>query len=208
MNGCHHLGGRVEGVLNDLRTCVQELTSLKSRKPSCTQECKLHGITGVLVGHATERCITAKHRNLKKSHKLSTLNRMDLARFVRSLKSNLSDREFSRRKPHPPDRHAVFGEGSSLVGEDHRRGTEGLNCREALDQRILSRHAPHTACECERCHDRQPFRDRRDRKCNCGLDHEERVLALRQSNSTNQRGQDERHPHKLTRKSHQLLLKR
>ena len=79
VNGGHHVGACVEGMLNNFRTFVQQLAALQAGEPAGAQERELHGIAVVLLGDATERGVVAEHRHLEKPDELKALNRTDLA---------------------------------------------------------------------------------------------------------------------------------
>ena len=135
-----------------------------------------------------ERGVVAEHSHVEQADNLRIVGKlppgggMDHAAAVKS--------NFAGCDPQATHRHPVFGQRASLVGENDRRRAQRFDSRQALDQRILPRHAPHAARERQGGDDRQTFWNRSHGQCDRRLDDEECVLACGYADRGNQRGQD------------------
>lgn len=77
-------------------------------------------------------------------------------------------------------------------GEDDARGTKCLDRREPLDQRVLARHAPHAARQYQGGHDRQAFGSGRYGQRDGGLDHQHRIVPVKDTYGCDGRRDEER----------------
>lgn len=104
------------------------------------QQGQFHRIAGTLLASAFKQGAITKHRDFQEKEKLLVVGELSSYRFFAAI-----DLDFAAGHPKTPHSHAIFGQGAGLVRKDDSSRAERLDCREALDQRILTSHAPHTA---------------------------------------------------------------
>ena len=203
MHGRHHLAGRVESMLAGNGVALQQRRASETGAKARAQQGQFHRIAGTLLARAFKQGVVTEHRDFQEKEKLRVVGELSPYRAFAAI-----DLDFAAGHPEPPHSHAIFGQGAGLVREDDGCRAERLDCRQALDQRILASHAPHAASERERGDDRQTFRDRRHGQSDRRLDHKERYPGPWQSDRTDKRGQHQCGPDQLRRQARKLSFKR
>ncbi len=176
------------------RQVAHDLRALQPGDPACPQQRLFHRVAASLqdLARGRRRCRAPR--------------RGAAFCFRGGIGVSFGQVQFARGEYQTLHRHPVLGEGARLVGQDHGRGAERLDGRQALDQRVPPRHPPHPARERQGRDDGQAFRDGCDRQRNAGLGHEAEVLAGRDAKGGEEDGHPENRPDHLLGKALQVTL--
>ena len=205
MHRRHHLGGGVEGVLAHDRMPVQQRPPSEVRVQPGAQQRNFHRIATAAVLCAVEMRVVAEHGDTQQQDRLWVVGE---ARGFGAPWRDRFDLDLTQLHAEPSHRHAVLGQGAGLVGEDDSGGAERLDRRKALDQCVLSCHAPHATREHQCRHDREALGNRRHGERDRSFDHQERILTGSEADGGDRRRHDQRHPDELCRQPGELALER
>ena len=95
---------------------------------SCAQQRQLHRISAVLVRYLSERGIVAEDGDFQEAAQLRVISEPRCT-SASPLSSGIrrAGVDLACRNPEAPDGHAVFRQGSGLVGEDDRGRSKRLD---------------------------------------------------------------------------------
>ena len=144
VHGRHHLGRAIEGMLTDDRAVAQQRAAFEAGEPAGAQQRELHRIAGAFIPAGGKRGVIAEHGDLHQTGKRRVAGRGG------KLGRAAGHFDLAGRHPEAAHRHPVFGQRAGLVGENDGGGAQRFDRRQAFDQRILARHAPHAARQRQR----------------------------------------------------------
>src|SRR4029079_11938578 len=105
-------------MLTNYRVLAQQRGAREPRTTSCAQQCQLHRISAVFVRYLSERGIVAEAGDFQEAAQLRVISQPDALSIAARSGIRRAGVDLACRNPEAPDGHAVFRQGSGLVGED------------------------------------------------------------------------------------------